>query len=868
MSNMERCMSCISKLGAPTMSRSSTATGAGTPGTGQPPNWSLLNGEHNYPTHQQMGSCASTIGGQYNYGSAKMSSAGLDRMSVCSSHGSYGSSSSEYSVPRLSSCAMQMVPAASASHEPWSGQSSGQSQCTTHRPPKSKSVSGDTVKSVMVLPLRNASITNQPGQQKLGSQYDNYDIPKTPIQIHTMKAKSVAMENYDTPKKIQEYLINDMNSNPTDDMYGNYDMPTSLPGENGGMIGFAAAASNVCGCLVGIGRTSDANCSKPTAHNTSSVARLNCTCNKVMSWADSWIPLPYCRRGSGIENTSMSINKVKLNGEGKMPVVQPSGELAIYATVDTTKKIKKKFSEVTNNCDCQHTGANDGGNVVVAAPAEAENYIDLEPSREDAGLRQSVTQAAADDSAVNRIYMNLKLARSMENLEHTKETMQRANALVGETMDVPKGKLCQKCGHSNDRKTADASGSQAVETTSQDVKSLSTNEAGTAISNEREWDDYLLMGPGKNSKSSTGYPPMLTANTQASDAPSTAEEANEATTPTADIETTRFEEVLPPNANELSVKPEPLERVDVEISANNSSLEPSIDDNSQLDEPNSQLLDVDCLPNDKQLSASVSSSPFLDDKRYVDGCVSTETLRRSMDAINIVDAAMVSCTSRGRRASSPCVHQEPCPDWSLCGSSLNQPFADRTEQSSTEDDASVSLNHSNQSHQSAYIRRSASVPCKGQNRDSSSSNDSGVSTGSIRNRTTEYADFELTTTLSSRRHKHRQHYPTHTVHASLPRRSKSYDPLSEIAFQFKRGDKSMEECTSAGAEVPVFPPKVTLKTKRTGSALIKEAKALNGSGQPFIDSRSTSSGTSDMSDFIETLSSYSHSSSDTAESLR
>lgn len=36
---------------------------------------------------------------------------------------------------------------------------------------------------------------------------------------------------------------------------------------------------------------------------------------------------------------------------------------------------------------------------------------------------------------------------------------------------------------------------------------------------------------------------------------------------------------------------------------------------------------------------------------------------------------------------------------------------------------------------------------------------------------------------------------------------------------------------------------------------------------PYMDSRSTSSGTSDMSDYIETLSLSSHSSSDAPESL-
>lgn len=99
------------------------------------------------------------------------------------------------------------------------------------------------------------------------------------------------------------------------------------------------------------------------------------------------------------------------------------------------------------------------------------------------------------------------------------------------------------------------------------------------------------------------------------------------------------------------------------------------------------------------------------------------------------------------------------------------------------------------------VRRSSSVPCKS-NRDSSSSNDSGV--------------FELP------RHQH-------PCMATLPRRSKSSDPLRELSFQFQKPEG---KSSSAEAEVPVGP------------------------------SGSTSSGTSDMSDYFETLSLSSHSSSD------
>lgn len=99
------------------------------------------------------------------------------------------------------------------------------------------------------------------------------------------------------------------------------------------------------------------------------------------------------------------------------------------------------------------------------------------------------------------------------------------------------------------------------------------------------------------------------------------------------------------------------------------------------------------------------------------------------------------------------------------------------------------------------VRRSSSVPCKS-NRDSSSSNDSGV--------------FELPR-------------KPHLCTQSLPRRSKSSDPLRDLSFQFSKPEG---KSASAEAEVPVCP------------------------------SGSTSSGTSDMSDYFETLSLSSHSSTE------
>lgn len=115
----------------------------------------------------------------------------------------------------------------------------------------------------------------------------------------------------------------------------------------------------------------------------------------------------------------------------------------------------------------------------------------------------------------------------------------------------------------------------------------------------------------------------------------------------------------------------------------------------------------------------------------------------------------------------------------------------------------------NQQTALVHIRRSSSVPCKN-NRDSSSSNDSGVSTGSLRYRGADFAEFELplTTAMSTMRHRRTMataecdSLPTACVHGSLPRRSKSTDRLKELSFRFQKFVGPMKS-SSAGAEVPV-----------------------------------------------------------------
>lgn len=753
---MERCMSCISKLGALSMSRSSTATG--TPGLAPNPPWPSADSSHHHNQQQHQSMCPS-----FNQQSSNKIQPVLDSMSLGSSN------SSEYSVPRL--VCNNQTNQLNQTTESWyeqvtnlpncnfdNNRTSSPCQCCNppNRPPKP-----NQKKPPMPLP-------QSPQQQHVGP-YENYDIPRTPMLVES------SMDNYDTPKKIKEYLSTDKNSNPDilDNKYGNYDMPATI--------------QTICGCS-----TNNSDKKLKIMDNEKDGPRLDCTCNRVMSWADNWITLPYCRRGNGIENTGVPINRVKLSGEGKMPVMQPSGELAIYATVDLSKKINRRLND--DSCDCQDDGQT--------------NYTNIE-------FNHNKQDLIKDDPSN---YMNLDFAQSLENYENAREVLLRSGITAGDDdSETYNSKICHKCGHSS--------------------KSGKTDENEESENSKDQ--NYMMMEPGKLETNIPGYIPMAPAGSNVTTAPPIPSKADlmkrilgeksasipSLCGPVVDRSRKRCKERIPGTAMMMSCRNagSPYNRHQLMNSADN-------------------IMDKRLCA--RKRSNSAEASLLIEKQNEFE---SVEMLRKS--SLGQIE---------GRRSSSPCLHQETelCEDESCCTKIS-------VVSNETDVDSTTSSNNptSSQISQIINIRRSASVPCKAQNRDSSSSNDSGVSTGSLRQRGGDFSEFELplSTALSMRRYQKYVLPLSQCVHSSLPRRSKSFDPLRDISFQFQRV-KIPEKSTSAEAEVPVCPPKSKgFASPNDGTIII---------GPPYIDSRSTSSGTSDMSDYIETLSLSSHSSSDTPEGLK
>ncbi|XP_052755130.1 uncharacterized protein LOC113516035 isoform X2 [Galleria mellonella] len=150
------------------------------------------------------------------------------------------------------------------------------------------------------------------------------------------------------------------------------------------------------------------------------------------------------------------------------------------------------------------------------------------------------------------------------------------------------------------------------------------------------------------------------------------------------------------------------------------------------------------------------------------------------------------------------------------------------------------------------IRRSSSVPSKSdKNRDSSSSNDSGVSTGSLKHHRGDFNEFEMPITNSRSSKKHikcnkQMRMSLTPVHTPFPK-SNSSDPLKNLTFQFEDGSALMK---SNSCDVDTL----TRRKRNTYTDITARHSQLTN--------KSTSSGASDTSDYMESLSVSSFSSCD------
>lgn len=192
-------------------------------------------------------------------------------------------------------------------------------------------------------------------------------------------------------------------------------------------------------------------------------------------------------------------------------------------------------------------------------------------------------------------------------------------------------------------------------------------------------------------------------------------------------------------------------------------------------------------------SSSVDSARLLEDLKEFDSSISSHAVSSSLETLRNLAIE--------NRRSSPCDNDRECYD--CCKSSGSD---NKTEETSPKEVPHLRNKHMDNAH----IKRSSSVPCKGGNRDSSSSNDSGVSSCSLKHGV-EMNEYEIPLTPAQPRyhclvHKRMRGNLSGCVHSNLPRKSKSSDPLRGMSMQLQKTNVPAKS-SSAEAEVPVLPPK-------------------------------------------------------------
>lgn len=357
---LERCMSCISKLGA--LSRSSTA--ALTPGAKHfTPSWTM-EAVHETP-HK-------------------------DPLPIENSQSCDIISSKTNKTEELCRC----------------------SDRPPDRPPKPTRLELNLAsKPPMPLPAQTCScarvLTIEENKSSKVGPYENYDVPKLPSAeviflftfnmffyslkinafLHAIFFHQVEGEYYDTPKRLKECLNNDLfkitKSSTTNTL----------------------VLKKPCGCLLKFGKRPK----EPTIIDADeNFQPANCPCQRVTDWANNWIKLPYCRK-----NTVSSDNLVP-NKENVMPNI--SDRSALYATIDVSRKTRRKSRpnecQSDNTPDCQFNQSMDSRTVEIddGPLANYENLSFALSLEHYENAKDLLKKAGVTQSELNAITANLKPA--------------------------------------------------------------------------------------------------------------------------------------------------------------------------------------------------------------------------------------------------------------------------------------------------------------------------------------------------------------------------------------------------------------------------------------------------------------------------
>lgn len=249
---------------------------------------------------------------------------------------------------------------------------------------------GDDMSSVrsISVPPRKVVMRNFVGS------YENYDSPRI---LSPASDGNQQEENYDRPRSIKMYLEQSSNGQQQprhlnfNGDNGNYSKPT------------------VVHCCVNGGGGSGGQ----------ELSSSNCTCHKVMSWADNWMP---CKRGNGIENTGVIVSRLNPS--------TPTTHLHHHQVIAQEPSSRCKLNDFSS------TQSISNGNT-------AQLYACVDPGKKNQSKRiielqqqqPAYEELRCNANNVNANYMNLSFERSLENYENVREVLKREKALTSQSND-------------------------------------------------------------------------------------------------------------------------------------------------------------------------------------------------------------------------------------------------------------------------------------------------------------------------------------------------------------------------------------------------------------------------------------------------
>lgn len=523
--------------------------------------------------------------------------------------------------------------------------------------------------------------------------------------------------------------------------------------------------------------------------------------------------------------------QMRLSGEGKMPTASSVTTMPIYATIDRSKKTSCRLAPVvtkSSNIIMKQSHSNEKSHETSLFEKRLNGSCFRSFAEGKAQANQITTERTIHDSQ-SSFYINLEFAQSLRYYENSKDVLNRANMIhnekylennnMQEHLSLMNGvKMCTKCGHSCNRGSPKPTEKHDDYLMMEPSPKISDPDElrSQPYTSVKHFPGYLPMQPVSNVGSGTFKTDIMEYNfstkigilsERAASSPSLTAPVIDRLKKNSELSLRTSESTVLQLDSSISASSSPYLRRKLcnsfsEDHEPQRSLSAALRKRSNSADSARYIDDLDSIT-----ERTTSSSPTQIDNQDCSKNTSAESLCSQSLSIKRLNDVILS-NLRSLSIVNSCADGN-----SAVEKSINEVPYDKLVTSSTESETGTRFSAKDSIGRIglvAHIRRSSSVPCKsGYNRDSSSSNDSGVSIASLKQRGYDFVEFELplTTSMSTIRHHHALNQNQSTAHAdcfhaSLPRRSKSSDPLRNLSFKFK--DLQIpQKSSSAEAEVPI-----------------------------------------------------------------